>query len=182
MTRREPPRRDLGERRPLAAAAVHGGGAARMEMAAGRRRGARNSSAVGAISTTRPRQRITTRPAMCSTTPRLSLVNRQARPSPARSRISRLSTYAWIETSSAATGVADEKCRPLPQRVGDADGFQMELRFCNKRATSLRCVFPLAFFGRFSVVTIRWGTLNGAIDPASARANPLWSSRAAGAE
>src|SRR5262249_13655817 len=37
MTRRAAPRRDLGERRTLAAAAVHGGGTARVEVAAGGR-------------------------------------------------------------------------------------------------------------------------------------------------
>ena len=81
-----------------------------------------NSSADGALSTTRPRYITTTRSEMNLTTPRSWLMNRYVRLSALFSSMNRFSTCAWIETSSAATDSSHTRNSRLDrERARDAD-------------------------------------------------------------
>ena len=86
----------------------------------------RRAARVSPISTILPRYITATRLQMCSTSRRSCAMNRYVSFSRSCSSSSRLTTCAWIETSSAETGfVGDDERRVQRQRARDADALAL---------------------------------------------------------
>ena len=120
-----------GEQDPLALGAVapRAGRAPAPPTSAPRCTGAAGcaySSSRSAISTILPRYMTATRSEMCRTTDRSCAMNTYVRPSSSCRSSSRLTTCAWIDTSSAETGSSATISFGLQrERAGDADALAL---------------------------------------------------------